>query len=376
MQILNEFRYGIELETSNHIHQRGRDDLQGRFNCGIVGDGSISGDEYNSPILGGTHVEGWVDEICRYLAKEQQKVDTRCGYHLHISLKEKTDDKAEEIEQLKRILKAYKYFEPVLYGMLPPSRRAGKWCSPVGLSYEEIENIHDERSIMRYYYRAKRLDGKKIDDIKSSKGNEFRYYNLNLHSYFYRGSIEIRSHSGTLNPTKIKNWIYINTIIIKSAINNSLQISNSYETLDRSMLGTRQIALTNLISKELPHQEASELCEYISLRIQKFSPAIEEEAMTCEITPAKITIIRNVLIRPEDTNWESLRNVIVFENNGELVEFLNGLNELKLYHKERWELNGDCIIENGNPEFVNSLKSEVNKIVTLQLVNNSGYSAV
>ena len=39
-----------------------------------------------------------------------------------------------------------------------------------------------------------------------SKYNDCRYFGFNLHSLFYRDTIEFRYHAGTIEPEKIMSW--------------------------------------------------------------------------------------------------------------------------------------------------------------------------
>lgn len=64
---------------------------------------------------------------------------------------------------------------------------------------------------------------KKVFQEKTDKYNGARYTGLNIHSFFYRGTIEFRHHSGTVNADKAKNWGMICAAIIEYAAKFSMR---------------------------------------------------------------------------------------------------------------------------------------------------------
>jgi hypothetical protein len=50
------------------------------------------------------------------------------------------------------------------------------------------------------------------------KYNDLRYFGVNFHSIFYRGTLEIRYHCGTTNAQKILNWVSLHQQILDSVV--------------------------------------------------------------------------------------------------------------------------------------------------------------
>ena len=79
-----------------------------------------------------------------------------------------------------------------------------------------------------------------MDDIKStwyrglgssisgstSHYNSTRYHGLNLHSYFYRGTVEFRLFNASLNCSKIQAYIMLCLFIAVNALNMDLEYPN------------------------------------------------------------------------------------------------------------------------------------------------------
>lgn len=80
------------------------------------------------------------------------------------------------------------------------------------LSYEqeEIEQYEDWNEGFR---QAESKAGEKYD--------QSRYHGCNLHSIFYRGTLELRYHSGTISAEKIINWAHIHAMIVNYCISDS-----------------------------------------------------------------------------------------------------------------------------------------------------------
>ena len=83
---------------------------------------------------------------------------------------------------------------------------------------ESVENI---------LYKTKNKSMK--DSCKKDKYHSSRYFWVNLHSYFHRGSIEVRNHSGTVDADKIINWIKILLTIKEYAAGSKLKDINKLE---------------------------------------------------------------------------------------------------------------------------------------------------
>lgn len=222
--------------------------------CGITSDGSInSSDDYNgielqTPKLAGKAGEEYIKTVCQVLNKYGAKVNQSCGYHLHLSV-----DK-EDWVKLKHLLALYLAFDSVLLSVLPKSRRINNYCKSLAtkIHLAELEKIQSAEELDEMWYRLKILsdeDREKIAKIKGNKHHDSRYTGINLHSAFVNGSVEVRYHSGTIQPSKILNWVALHQAIYKVA-------NKSVWDKERPQ---KWLAITN------PLKKAEELFNYIDL---------------------------------------------------------------------------------------------------------------
>jgi len=94
-----------------------------------------------------------------------------------------------------------------------------------------------------------------------SKYHHSRYFGINIHSWFFRRSLEFRYHSGTLNPVKITNFIMICQAFVDKA--------KEMKKMRIESFGNFREQLERFASfLELPET----LSAYISGRILKFHP--------------------------------------------------------------------------------------------------------
>ncbi len=235
---------------------------------GIVRDGSLhdKGIEIVTPPANYDEVERIVKDVTAILKENGFKGTVNCGLHLHFD----AGDIIKDHIKIVQIIKTFYAMEDILYSMLPPSR----W------SPDSDRKNYCQRLSEDYLYKSFRKEIKKGDfekewyktatvrqanGRKHHKYDESRYYGLNIHSIFYRGTIELRYHSGTVEDYKIINWVNITSRMIEYAINRYKQsevewfynTETSYEKFKR---------FTHLM--DFP----SSLKDYMQNRINKFNP--------------------------------------------------------------------------------------------------------
>ena len=102
------------------------------------------------------------------------------------------------------------------------------------------------------------------------KYNDTRYHGLNLHARVYLGTIEFRYHSGTNNPTKIKNWITICQSIVEKGIALGKvmdEVPENWDSKTHKLMTKEELGLADFIEI----LELSSISQYIVKRIRKFS---------------------------------------------------------------------------------------------------------
>ena len=148
-------------------------------------------------------------KCCNALAEVGAVVNKSCGLHVHLDARNRN---AETV--LKRLIKA----QTLLYQIVPKSRRTNTYCKKT--------NANTSVETQRDRYRA-------------INGTAYRKYK----------TIEVRLHSGTVDFTKINNWIILLHLIIDSALT----------VQPRSISGwIRELGITGVLG------------EYIKARFEKF----------------------------------------------------------------------------------------------------------
>jgi len=173
-----------------------------KWGCNIVTDGSLpsSGFEINTAPAGGDHWLHEIDEICAALKQGQAGVTQACGLHCHI------DCRDFKYYDMRRLLFLYAKLEEGLYHLLPPWRRASSYCVPcgakfiLGLAENKLPKASKDQLVSNLY------GTKDTRPYRRDRHHSTRYNAWNIHSWFYRGSIECRLFPGTVNPTKMKYW--------------------------------------------------------------------------------------------------------------------------------------------------------------------------
>ena len=129
-----------------------------------------------------------------------------CGIHFHISDNDDNDNISSK--NLFKFLKLYVEFEPILYKLLPYSRVECRHSRSLKESndtfYKTIKNLPsvlfndirmDDNSIKNLIGSAW-YNANHYDDYCHNKYDESRYCGLNVHSYFFRGTLEFRHFHG------------------------------------------------------------------------------------------------------------------------------------------------------------------------------------
>lgn len=204
---------GVELEAENGY----RNSIYLPSTFGIKEDGSLNGsgvEIVTPPSKNGALIKN-VKLACKQLDKAHFESTPSCGLHIHIDLRDLKDN----FIKLSRILRTFYAVEDVMFAMLPDSRIKNQYCYPLRKYYNFYDfygrRIAKEFDITLYGVK----DKKRLADYKREHHNDKRYRACNFHSVFYRGTLEVRCHSASQNPTKILNWIELLLKITDWSIN-------------------------------------------------------------------------------------------------------------------------------------------------------------
>lgn len=204
---------GIDIESESYNHDT-------RNHWKIVSDGSVRGEnafELVSPPLVGTEGLEQVKTVCRILESLNAQVNKTCGLHVHFDATNLTT------RAWKNVFLNYGMFETEIDSIMPASRRGNvnTYCrSLANLNRTTIEN------------------GTNLRAISDSVFGSSRYYKVNCQSFWRHRTIEFRQHSGTVEYTKIYNWVMICAQLLDYS---HLQTANngSWESF-KSILQTEQ----------------------------------------------------------------------------------------------------------------------------------------
>ena len=128
---------------------------------------------------------------------------------------------------------------------------------------ELLANLYEVRT-GRYSdaKQDKKYFNSEVNCRKGHKYNDKRYYGLNLHSYFFRRTLEVRYHSATFNYDKIANWIWFHLFVVDFVSGKGLAQL-------RDIMTTR--TPLQFISENLPYKVYS----YITKRVAEFATGTE-----------------------------------------------------------------------------------------------------
>lgn len=182
--------------------------------------GVYKGCEIVSPPL---HLKDFpvLKKIIRCAKANRAKPHKSCGIHVHI------DGANFRSEEIFFLVKNYIAIEDALYkflGIAAPSR-LDRFTKKLPESFK--------RKFRNETYSADRFNIAKLKEIwydtlgssvrgSSSHYDSSRYHGLNLHSYFYRGTIEFRLFNASLNCSKIQAYVLLCLFIAANALNKDI----------------------------------------------------------------------------------------------------------------------------------------------------------
>lgn len=230
---------------------------------GITGDGSLhdKGIEIQTPPATYDKLEKFVVETTKVLKYNGYKGTMACGLHLHFDARDIMNDHIKIIQ----VIKTFYAIEDIIYSMLPPSRWGTHFCQQLSKNYlyDNFKKQMKKNDAEKEIYKATNM--KDISRRKNHKYDASRYYGLNIHSIFFRGTIELRYHSGTVEDWKILNWIDITSRIVDYAINTyDEKVIEGLFNMPTSWEKFK--AFRNLFKLK------DRLSEYMTDRISKFNP--------------------------------------------------------------------------------------------------------
>jgi hypothetical protein len=161
----------------------------------LVSNGSVSG-------IGISYAVNQIDNVVYYSCVDISR-------HPVINYTYYYKNSKDRFKWLQNVFYFYTYYTEVMESIVSPSRRFGNmYCLPLDKSYDldKIESAKNEEELRAIWYK---------NNEQRTHYDDSRYHNVNLHCYWYRnGTVEIRSHGGTVDPNKILLWVKLHQKIV------------------------------------------------------------------------------------------------------------------------------------------------------------------
>lgn len=180
------------------------------------------GVELISPILSGINGLLQVYKAFKFLRDiEGIDIDKSCGLHVHHGVAHDVFN-CKELQKLVRIVHCY---EEDFYLLIPGNRQNAETCRPMEIDVEAFLNVCESEAGAKncrikhlWYSPENRYDA---ESARNPRYDKTRYHGLNLHSYWYRSTIEFRHHSSVLeNIDEAMQWILFTQFIIELSQGN------------------------------------------------------------------------------------------------------------------------------------------------------------
>lgn len=154
--------------------------------------------ELVTPILHYPDIE-LLQELVRQLRKAGGLVNDSTGLHIHVGGESFTP------QHLRSLINIFTAKEDLLVQALKIEPARQNYCQKVNRQMVEVMNKRKPSTLeefARIWYKEQNAEGTRNQHYSSS-----RYHMLNLHSQFYRGTIEYRLFNSTLHAGKVKAYI-------------------------------------------------------------------------------------------------------------------------------------------------------------------------
>jgi len=222
------------------------------------------GSELVSPILSGSRGLAQVYQALRLLQEcPEIQVNETCGFHVHHGV----DPDHFGNQELFELLRIVAIFENYIYQLLPEDRRRTETCRPLEIDlYEWFKRNGSERKpplVKNLWYSPENRDDPKTPHHR--KMHPTRYHGLNLHSYWYRNTIEFRYYPSVLDhPGELMQWIIFTQFLVEwSAGRRPVlewvpQPNKWFNTLYKIYLGTGMLSHIDFPKCEWPRKNGVE----------------------------------------------------------------------------------------------------------------------
>lgn len=283
---------GMELELSKVKNGDPLKKWARERNAGLVEDASLveRGVEIvTSPSAGDIFLDD-CSTLAETLKSVGAEVDDTCGLHVH------ADARDYHAADLRRLIILYSAVERAMFELVSRTRMGNTYCQACGFKYlKMLENdtskahkdfrkaLHltlydNDGEYQRHPSITPKILGEHIKRGKSEKYHKSRYYALNLHTFFFRKTVEFRLHESHLNPEVYTNWSLFCGWIVEKA----------YSLSERQMLELFQRHATDNGESLLREILPGDVSEWLLTRLETRRKA-RLEGQSVESTDMRLT---------------------------------------------------------------------------------------
>ena len=255
---INRF-VGTEIEVENGT-KFGLNVLLDK-NVGIAHDGSLdrnTGIEIQTPPSSLDKLEDIVKNTCQVLKKRGYKSTIKCGLHVHLDAR----DFKNNHRKILQVIKTFYSIEDMIFSILPPSRWTSRFCQRLSKEYKYDNFVNGKKADQEWYKEAENII---LNTRKDKKYDKSRYYGLNIHSIFHRGTLELRYHSGTISEYKILMWTNFCLKVLDYAL-------NKYDAKTIQVLFDKETSWDKFEIMAKTFELPQDMQKYLLLRMRKFNP--------------------------------------------------------------------------------------------------------
>lgn len=162
--------------------------------------------EFVTPICNYDDIET-IQELVRKLRGAGARVNSSCGLHCHINAAPHTP------ETLRNIVNIMAAKEDLLYKALKVNVSREYYCQKMDTRF--LDEINNRPPMSMEQIKSMWYDG---EDYSYRHYDDTRYHALNLHSVFYKGTIEFRLFNSTLHAGEVKSAIQLCLAISHQAL--------------------------------------------------------------------------------------------------------------------------------------------------------------
>lgn len=192
----------------------------------VKNDGSLHGRgaEMVSPPLDFDDPEqrGQVDRAIKALLDSGARTLAEAGIHIHV------DCSDLDAKQVAAVARCFTKFEDLIYriassGWQSMRPGSGNYCPPMtDEQISKMARVRDEHSLAAAYFGNSSMGV----TAGASHGHSARYCGINIHSWFYRKTIEFRVFNSSMNSERIQAYIALCIALVEDARRGKVRSTN------------------------------------------------------------------------------------------------------------------------------------------------------